>query len=592
MKRLLVILVAFVLLPASACSLRQKPSGEDYYAQGQLNFANKEYKAAIENYQQVIDKYPFSPYAEDAEMKIGLAYYQQKDYAEAIGALDDFQRMHPTSKNLELVTYYIGMSYYDQIGREDQDQGKTVAALKRFQELEQRFPEGDFAELAHDKVLVCREMLARNQMIVGNYYYKRANFRAAESRFAELLQKYPETPVAPDALFELGISLEREGKRYSAAQAFAAVKKHFPDSGYAKRAQTELAKLHEPIDTEEDPLPLVLAETGYGGSPDDSNADKVVVRQRSEMGGTQVASAGGATAYGADGLPILDGAGAGASKTSSDVPAVLHAPDPSQPDLPSQAPGGPNMMRAPAPTLPKPTGSIAGAADAQARAMAGVASAAPSSSPNLMTASSSAPVAEPSHEIPADVDAINPSQSITSSSGAADAPPPEATLHQLAAAAPAPPAAPNGEPAQEPTLHQWNSDPSASAPPMSLGVPPTAGPATLKTIRLSSNEPPLSVIFELTGPVNFDKDLESNPAGSTATVVLKDVRPDVALQAHLVFDKSIFKDCQVSSDSSGTTVTLNMQPIAHFAVVPLESPPRLLVTFTPQSGTMKTSAAN
>ena len=592
MKRLLVILVAFVLLPASACSLRQKPSGEDYYAQGQLNFANKEYKAAIENYQQVIDKYPFSPYAEDAEMKIGLAYYQQKDYAEAIGALDDFQRMHPTSKNLELVTYYIGMSYYDQIGREDQDQGKTVAALKRFQELEQRFPEGDFAELAHDKVLVCREMLARNQMIVGNYYYKRANFRAAESRFAELLQKYPETPVAPDALFELGISLEREGKRYSAAQAFAAVKKHFPDSGYAKRAQTELAKLHEPIDTEEDPLPLVLAETGYGGSPDDSNADKVVVRQRSEMGGTQVASAGGATAYGADGLPILDGAGAGASKTSSDVPAVLHAPDPSQPDLPSQAPGGPNMMRAPAPTLPKPTGSIAGAADAQARAMTGVASAAPSrSSPNLMTASSSAPVAEPSHEIPADVDAINPSQSITSSSGAADAPPPEATLHQLAAAAPAPPAAPTGEPAQEPTLHEMNTDPAASAPPMSLGVPPTAGPATLKTIRLSSNEPPLSVIFELTGPVSFDKDLESNPDGSTATVVLKDVRPDVALQAHLVFDKSIFKDCKVSSDSSGTTVTLNMQPIAHFAVVPLESPPRLLVTFTPQSGTLKTSAA-
>ena len=136
-------------------------------------------------------------------------------------------------------------------------------------------------------------MLARNQMIVGNYYYKRANFRAAESRFAELLQKYPETPVAPDALFELGISLEKEGKRYSAAQAFAAVKKHFPDSSYAKRAQTELAKLHQPIDTEEDPLPLVLAETGYGGNPDDSDADKVVVRQRSDMRGTQVASSSG-----------------------------------------------------------------------------------------------------------------------------------------------------------------------------------------------------------------------------------------------------------------------------------------------------------
>ncbi len=525
MKRLLLILVALALLPAAACSLRQKPTGEDYYAQAQLNFATKEYKAAIENYQQVIDKYPFSPYAEDAEMKIGLAYYQQQDYAEAIGALDDFERMHPTSKNLELVSYYIGLSYYDQIGREDQDQGKTEAALKRFQELEQRFPEGDFAELAHDKVLVCREMLARNQMIVGNYYYKRANFRAAESRFAELLQKYPETPVAPDALYELGISLEKEGKRYSAAQAFAAVKKHFPTSIYAKRAQTELTKLHEPIDTEEDPLPLVLAETGYGGNADDSNADRVIVRQRSDMRGAEVASRSGGSTYGADGLPNLD------------LSVVKNAPDPSQPDLPSAKPGAPDMMRAPAPILPKPTGSIAGAADAQARAMTGLA-AAPSSEP---------------------------------------------AMHQMNATADA------TAPAPEPALHQMNADTNA---PLSQSEPPTPGPATLKTIRLSSNDPPLSVILELSGPVSFDKNLESSSDGSTATVVLKDVTPDTALQTHLVFDKSIFKDCDISSSSVGTTVTLKMRPVARFAVVPLEGPPRLLMTFTPQAGTLKTSAAN
>jgi outer membrane protein assembly factor BamD len=573
MKRLLLILVAFVLLPAAACSLRQKPSGEDYYAQAQLNFATKEYKAAIENYQQVIDKYPFSPYAEDAEMKIGLAYYQQKDYAEAIGALDDFQRMHPTSKNLELVTYYIGLSYYDQIGREDQDQGKTEAALKRFQELEQRFPEGDFAELAHDKVLVCREMLARNQMIVGNYYYKRANFRAAESRFAELLQKYPETPVAPDALYELGISLEKEGKRYSAAQAFAAVEKHFPTSIYAKRAQVELAKLHQPIDTEEDPLPLVLAETGYGGSPDDSNADRVVVRQRSDMRGTDVASSSGGSAYGADGLPNLDAStppGAALKVSSPEVQAVANAPDPSQPDLPSRKAGAPDMMRAPAPILPKPTGSIAGAASAQARAMTGAAGeAVPEQPMHQMTASSDAPVPAPD---PAMGEMTADSVPVT-------------TMHQVTASGDTPPA-------PEPTMHQMTvpGDTASSSAPLSLSEPPTAGPATLKTIRLSSNDPPLSVILELSGPVSFNKNLQNNSDGSTATLTLKDVTLDPALQTHLVFDKSIFKDCNVSSSSAGTTVTLNMQPVAHFAVVPLEGPPRLLMTFTPQAGTLKTSA--
>src|ERR1700676_1526807 len=120
----------------SACSLRKPPTGEDYYQQAQLNFANKEYAAAIENYQYVVDKYPFSPYAEESEMKIGLAYYKEKEYAQAVAALDDFQRMHPTSKNLQLVSYYIAMSYFDQVGREDQDQSKTELALARFKAIE------------------------------------------------------------------------------------------------------------------------------------------------------------------------------------------------------------------------------------------------------------------------------------------------------------------------------------------------------------------------------------------------------------------------------------------------------------------------
>jgi hypothetical protein len=143
----------------------------------------------------------------------------------------------------------------------------------------------------------------------------------------------------------------------------------------------------------------------------------------------------------------------------------------------------------------------------------------------------------------------------------------------------------------EQSLHPAISGPSGDSAPLSLSEPPPTGPATLKTVRLSSNDPPLSVILELSGPVHFDKNLESNPEGAIATVVLKDVTPDSALQTHFVFDRSIFKDCSISSSSSGTTVTLNTRPVAHFAVVPLDAPPRLLMTFTPEKATQKTSAA-
>jgi len=416
------------LLPA--CSVKKPPTGEDYYQQAQLNFTNKEYHAAIENYQYVVDKYPFSPYAEESEMKIGLAYYRNKDYAQAVAALDDFQRMHPTSKNLQLVSYYIAMSYFDQVGREDQDQNKTELALARFKVIEQRFPESEFAELAKEKAEICREVLARHQKVVGDYYFKRANFRAAESRLAELMQKYPDTPVAPDALWELGVALEKEGKRYSAAQAFAAMAQHYPNTPYAKKARDELKKLNQPVDNEEDPLKLVLAENGYGETTNDSG-DNVVVRQKES--GPELASNN--SAYGTDDLPNLGAAAA----------AAPPAPEPKQ----------------------------VASADAN-------------------------------------------------------------------------------------------------------------GPATLRTIRLSASNPPMSVILDLSKPVQFDKHIENGPGYSTVKVLLKDVTPDAGIQRHIVFDRSIFKDCDIASDAQGTTVTVNTVPVSSFAVVPLSEPPRLLVTFTPQ----------
>jgi outer membrane protein assembly factor BamD len=590
MKRKLAILAALVLLSASACSLRKhKPTDQDYFAQGQYDFANKEYKPAIENYQKLIDEYPFSPDEEEAELKIGLAYYQQKDYAESIASLDDFQRMHPTSKQLDLVTYYIAMSYYDQIGREDQDQSKTEAALKRFEEIEQRFPEGSFDELAREHIEVCREMLARHQMVVGDYYYKRANFRAAESRFAELMQKYPDTPVAPDALWDLAIALEKEGKKYSAAQAFAALEKHFPHSPYALKARTEIRKLHEPVDTEEDPLPIVLAETGYPSQSLPDATDQVPVRQRAGMD-----DGSSTTGYGPDGLPVLASNDSTKSHTASDASASSDGSG-----LQHYGSGEPAPSGLPAGASPAPAAGVASdlaasgnkpasAGDSQLTfgADAGAAVAPPSSSPppssngaDMLNLNAAPPSSPPP----------NPNLPTTVADASPPAPPPQ--MHQLSSVGGGDSSSTDSnEPLGKssgtlaPTQRIQNDSTPGANTALAVAPPPEAGPATLKTIRLSSNDPPLTVIFDLSGPVSYSKDMEpGSNGGSKITVVLKDVTPDASIGNHVVFDRSIFKDCTIKKDSTGTTIVLNMSPIQSYSVVPLDDPARLLVTFTPQS---------
>ena len=100
-------LLLMVLLGVGCANTRKFPAGQDYYSQAENFYNRKLYKGAIDNYQHLIDQYPFSAYADDAELKIGLAYYQMQNYPEAINALTDFVRMHPTNKNLPMASYYL-----------------------------------------------------------------------------------------------------------------------------------------------------------------------------------------------------------------------------------------------------------------------------------------------------------------------------------------------------------------------------------------------------------------------------------------------------------------------------------------------------
>jgi outer membrane protein assembly factor BamD len=485
MRRLAFVLAACFALCVSACGAvhQQTPTGENYYSLGQQAFATHDYRGSAIYFQKLIDQYPFSPYAEDAELKIGLSEYQMKHYAEAIASLGDFEKMHPTSKQIELASYYLAMSHFDQIGRPDQDQSNTELALQQFEIIERRYPETGFAALAHQQISVCREMLARHQLLIGDFYYKRANFRAAESRLAELMQKWPDTPVGDEALYQLGTTLEKEGKKYSAAQAFTAVVLHYPGTIYASKAKYELKKLHQPVDTEEDPLRLVLTESGFG------DTDQVMVRQG---GDTTLASAADSGAY---------------------------------PPLP--------LLKAPPPP----------ASDADA--------------PSSIASTGGKPAADP----PSSISSRAAAPGTAASGDAGDSVSGAGAL-----------------------LATTSSAAGKAAPEAVIGAVKTAAlkPATLNKVRLSSADPPLSVIFDLTGTVPFESQLQNGSGSSTLTIRLKETKPASRLATHLVFDRSIFRDCDIQTDAGETTVTVNTSPVSRFAVIPLNAPPRLLVTFTPE----------
>jgi outer membrane protein assembly factor BamD len=63
-----------------------------------------------------------------------------------------------------------------------------------------RFPDSPYAADAKKRMLFLRNLLARYEIHVANYYFKRTAYVAAVSRGRYVLENYPQTPATPDAL--------------------------------------------------------------------------------------------------------------------------------------------------------------------------------------------------------------------------------------------------------------------------------------------------------------------------------------------------------------------------------------------------------
>ena len=264
-----VVTTAAVALALAGCSSQKQQSSAEYFAAANDSFRTGALEAAIDQYHDLLDQHPFSEHSEEAELKIAHAYYLAGAYPEAVVALTDFQRRHPTSPHLPFVGYYLGMCYVRQMNTVDRDQTAARNAHTYFLTLTRQYPDSPFAELGRERLTECRERLAGHDLYVANFYSKRENYRAAEVRLLTLASRYQETPAAADALLELGSYYSSHNMQEQAALAYLALIDSQPKSPNAPRAEEALASLPTNLPTagEGDPLDALLAANGRRRSP-------------------------------------------------------------------------------------------------------------------------------------------------------------------------------------------------------------------------------------------------------------------------------------------------------------------------------------
>ena len=161
--------------------------------QAQERMDADDYKGAAELWQQLKDQYPYSKYAALGELKLGDAQFLQGKYIEALGAYEDFERLHPDNDAVPYAIYQQGMCYFMRMHGIDRDQTPTIQTIQTLARLVEMYPGSKYAAMGQARIAEAQNNLAGHEFYVGEFYYSRKDYEAAMNRFMGLIQYYPDS---------------------------------------------------------------------------------------------------------------------------------------------------------------------------------------------------------------------------------------------------------------------------------------------------------------------------------------------------------------------------------------------------------------
>lgn len=215
-------------------------SGEQQmYREAQRHLKNENFSLAVRSLQRLESRYPFGQYAEQAQLELIYAHYSAYEFAAANEAADRFIRLHPRHPSVDYAYYMKGLAAYDIepgffsrfIPSDDtkRDVSHIQTAFAEFAQLLARFPDSAYAPDARQRMVHMRNMLARNEIHVANYYFRRGAYMAALNRGKYVVEHMQQTPSVADGLAIMGQAYLLLGLDDLAEDSIAVLCENYPD---------------------------------------------------------------------------------------------------------------------------------------------------------------------------------------------------------------------------------------------------------------------------------------------------------------------------------------------------------------------------
>ena len=222
-------------------------SDEEAYLTGMQAYESGKYMRAIEYLRAALDFGRSGDYADEAQFYLARAYYDDGQYLLAAAEYGRFADFYPTDARVEEAHFGRIQSYYQLSPRYNLDQSDTDRAIAHIRVFTSRYPQSVFTDEVVTMLEELREKLARKQLAAGALYERRELYEAAVLSYERLIERFPTSDYADDAL--LGVVRAqaryaeesvraRQAERYqSALDAYDRFVQLFPTSPLLRDAE-------------------------------------------------------------------------------------------------------------------------------------------------------------------------------------------------------------------------------------------------------------------------------------------------------------------------------------------------------------------
>ncbi|HDP69102.1 MAG TPA: outer membrane protein assembly factor BamD [Candidatus Marinimicrobia bacterium] len=174
----------------------------EYFERGEEAFQKKRYDKAIDNFNMVLLNSPGGELADDAQYYLGDCYFEKKEYLLAASEYQQLIERYSYSPLVEKAYFQVALSYFEQSPKYPLDQQSTVRALQYFQDFIDAFPASELRPEADEKITDIRNKLARKVFESGKLYRKMQYYDSAILYLDKMLDEYYDTKWAVFAHLE------------------------------------------------------------------------------------------------------------------------------------------------------------------------------------------------------------------------------------------------------------------------------------------------------------------------------------------------------------------------------------------------------